>query len=250
MMSKPLRVSVLKFSSCDGCQLALLNLGDALLQLAQRIELVYFAEAGIAKDNEDVDIAIVECSISTAAEITRIHEIRAHSKYVIAVGACATSGGIQALRNNADLQSWLSAIYPQPEQIDLLPSSTRLAEHIRIDQELWGCPINATQLLDTLSSYLLNVKPPQTTEAICLECKRKQNTCLLITQKKPCLGPVTRAGCGALCPTFGRACYGCTGPLPNANFQSLTQQFHTLGLSEREIQDQLRLLHAGLEDHE
>jgi coenzyme F420-reducing hydrogenase gamma subunit len=232
--SKP-RVAVHKFSSCDGCQLALLNLGEDLLTLAERVELVHFAEAGPLNPDTEVDVAFVEGSVSTPEDLERIQHIRAHSRMLIAIGACATSGGIQGLRNNADGAQWIAQIYSHPEAITSLQHSTPIASHVKVDFELWGCPVNSRQMLAVVNALLLGVAPRDNADKVCTECKRHGYPCVMVTRGIPCMGPVTRAGCGALCPGLGRDCYGCYGPAENANTDALAAQFAHLGLMPETI---------------
>jgi coenzyme F420-reducing hydrogenase gamma subunit len=232
--SKP-RVAVLKFSSCDGCQLAFLNLGETLLELAERVELVHFAEAGPLDPEAEVDVAFVEGSVSAPEDLERIRQIRAHSRLLIPIGACATSGGIQALRNAADGAQWVAQIYSHPEAIASLAHSTPISTHVKVDFELWGCPVSGAQVLAVVNALLLGVAPRDNADKVCTECKRRNLTCVLVSRGVPCMGPVTRAGCGALCPSLGRDCYGCYGPAENANTDSLTAQFRSLGLDPESI---------------
>ncbi len=206
------RVAVHKFSSCDGCQLAFLNLGADLLTLAERVELVHFAEAGPLDPDTEVDVSFVEGSVSTPEDLERIRHIRAHSKILIAIGACATSGGIQGLRNGADTDAWTAQIYEHPEAISSLERSTPIADHVRVDFEIWGCPINSRQMLAAVNSLLLGVVPRDNADKVCTECKRLGHPCVMVTRGIACMGPVTRAGCGALCPGLGRDCYGTPTP--------------------------------------
>jgi len=229
------RVAVHKFSSCDGCQLSLLNLGEALLELAERVELVHFAEAGPVDPEADVDIAFVEGSVSTPEDIERIRRIRAHSRVLIPIGACATSGGIQALRNRANGAEWVAQIYDHPEAIASLKHSTSIASHVKVDFELWGCPVNSQQMLAVMNSLLLGVAPHDNADKVCTECKRRNLTCVMVSRGIACMGPVTRAGCGALCPSLGRDCYGCYGPAENANTDALSAQFRRQGRTSQEI---------------
>ena len=233
-MSKP-RVAVHKFSSCDGCQLAFLNLGETLLELAERVELVHFAEAGPLDPEAEVDVAFVEGSVSAPEDLERIRQIRAHSRLLIPIGACATSGGIQALRNAADGAQWVAQIYSHPEAIASLAHSTPISTHVKVDFELWGCPVSGAQVLAVVNALLLGVAPRDNADKVCTECKRRNLTCVLVSRGVPCMGPVTRAGCGALCPSLGRDCYGCYGPAENANTDSLTAQFRNLGLDPESI---------------
>jgi len=224
------RVAVHKFSSCDGCQLAFLNAGEALLELSELVEFVHFAEAGIIDEQAAADIAFVEGSISTPEEVERIQAVRANSRFLISIGACATAGGIQALRNMHNAQAWITAIYSKPEFISALPTATPMTAHVRVDFELWGCPISTDQIMTTLRSLLYGVMPVDHNESVCLSCKRSGAVCVLVTRREPCMGPVTRTGCGALCPRYGRDCYGCYGPNENPNTEALSRRFAGFGL--------------------
>jgi coenzyme F420-reducing hydrogenase gamma subunit len=232
--SRP-RVAVHKFSSCDGCQLAFLNLGEDLLTLASRVDLVHFAEAGPLDADAEVDVAFVEGSVSTPDDLERIQRIRARSRVLVAIGACAVSGGIQGLRNDADSASWVAQLYGHPEAIASLEQATPIAMHVAVDFELWGCPVSGTQVLGVVNALLLGVSPRDNADKVCAECKRQGHPCVLVTRGIPCMGAVTRAGCGALCPGLGRDCYGCFGPAENANADALSMRFARLGLDARAI---------------
>ncbi len=244
MNAKP-TVAVHKFSSCDGCQLAFLDLGEDLLTLSEQVDLVHFAEAGPVNEEAAVDIAFVEGSISTPDDPARIERIRRNSRYLVSIGACATSGGIQALRNMADVGQWVAAIYAQPEYIHSLDTSTAIARHVRVDAELWGCPVNPQQILSTVRALLSGVLPVLPPDSLCQSCKRRQTGCVMVISGQPCLGPVTRTGCGALCPSVGRACYGCYGPLEHPNIDSLSQRFGELGLDREQIARRFHFIHSG-----
>ena len=229
------RVAVHKFSSCDGCQLAFLNAGEGLLQLTTLVEIVHFAEAGYVDEEAEVDIAFVEGSVSTPQELERIQMIRANSAMLITIGACATSGGLQALRNMHDAGEWIEGVYAQPEAIALMATSTPVSEHVKVDFELWGCPVNAAQVFAAVRSLLFGAVPTMEQEKVCLECKRRHNVCVMVARGEPCLGPVTHSGCGAVCPSVGRECYACFGPAEQANTASLAQQFHQQGLAPEAV---------------
>lgn len=222
-------VAVHKFSSCDGCQLAFLNAGVDLLTLYELVEIVHFVEAGDLNPQAKVDIAFVEGSISTAEEQIRIKEVRANSKFLITIGACATAGGLQALRNTHNIQQWTSGVYAQPAYIESLATATPIANHVRVDFELWGCPVSSRQVFTALRSLLSGVMPTQEREKVCLECKRLNNVCVLVAKGLPCMGPVTNTGCGAICPKVDRECYACYGPAENINASALIQQLIHLG---------------------
>nr|WP_274522327.1 sulfhydrogenase subunit delta [Ectothiorhodospira mobilis] len=231
MRVKP-RIAVHKFSSCDGCQLAFLNAGEDLLELARQVEIVHFAEAGPMAPEAPVDIAFVEGSISTQEEALRIRRVRQVSRYLVTLGACATAGGLQALRNfQADgVGEWTRAIYAQPAFIESLDTATAIARHVPVDLELWGCPVNGAQVFTAIRRLLFGALPFVDNEKVCQECKRRGVVCVLVTRGVPCLGPVTRTGCGALCPAFGRDCYGCFGPAENPNTPALARRLEGLGL--------------------
>ncbi|MCX7117343.1 MAG: sulfhydrogenase subunit delta [Legionellales bacterium] len=241
-MTKP-RLAVYKFTSCDGCQLAFLNAGVALFTLSELVDIVHFAEAGMLEPETEVDITFVEGSISTPDEILRIQKIRENTKYLITIGACATSGGIQALRNAAHHQAWMASVYATPQTIQTLATSTAISNHVRVDWELWGCPVNTHQVLDTVRSLLFGASPKINRDSVCLECKRQGLVCVVVTKKEPCMGPVTQTGCGALCPGVGRACYACYGPSENPNTHSLGALFNRHGMSDDTIAH--RFLHIN-----
>lgn len=230
-----LRVAVHKFTSCDGCQLALLNLGPTLLTVADRFELLHFAEAGPVDPDAHVDVALIEGSISTPDEEARIKRIRAAARHLVAIGACATSGGIQALRNLPHEGDWVAAVYAKPEHIETLAQVRAISEVVKVDLELWGCPITSAQILAALRALGSGVLPANEADKVCLECKRSQTVCVMVARQVPCMGPVTRTGCGAICPRFGRDCYGCFGPAETANTGALSQRLEGLGLPPRAV---------------
>ncbi len=225
MSDKKPRIAVHKFTSCDGCQLAFLNAGETLLTLITLVDIVHFAEFGKVDPDAKVDIAFVEGSISTPEQLDQIKAIRKNSRYVITIGACATSGGIQSLRNFANSDAWVSAIYATPSHIKTLKTSTAIANHIVVDWEIWGCPVNTKQVMDVVRSLLSGAAPRMNKNPVCIECKRLNHVCVMVTENKPCMGPLTSGGCGALCPGVGRACYGCYGPSDNPNAKALGQFF-------------------------
>ena len=236
------KVAVHKFASCDGCQLAFLNAGEDLLTLSTLVELVHFAEAGPVNPDARVDIAFIEGSITTPHDIDRIQRIRKNCKYLVTIGACATAGGLQALRNYANAEQWVAEIYAQPEYIQSLDTSTPIRDHVDVDFELWGCPISTQQLLVVLRDMLSNIKPHIRQEKVCMECKRNQNICVMVAQGSPCMGPATQAGCGAICPGVGRDCYACFGPAENANTTALANRFEGFGFLPQDIIQRFRFI--------
>ena len=231
------RLAVWKFSSCDGCQLTLLDCEDELLALAERVEIALFLEATRRTLPGPYDISLVEGSISTAEELERIQRIRQDSRLLITIGACATSGGIQALRNTRDHATLKAAVYPTPAFIDALDTSTPIADHVPVDFELRGCPIDKHQLIETLLALLAGRRPVIPDYSQCAECKLAGTACVMVTKGVPCLGPVTRGGCGNLCPRVGRGCYGCFGPKEGANTGALAAELAALGVDRRTLRD-------------
>jgi coenzyme F420-reducing hydrogenase gamma subunit len=214
-------LAVWKFASCDGCQLSLLDLEDELLGLTAQLDISYFLEASRATVAGPYDVSLVEGSITTLHDAERIQEIRRQSRALVTIGACATAGGIQALRNFGDVEAFARIVYASPDYISTLATSTPISAHVGVDFELHGCPINKDQLLEVISAHLNRRRPRVRPHSVCVECKRRLNVCVMVAHGTPCLGPVTHAGCGALCPSYNRGCYGCYGPKETPNTQSL-----------------------------
>ncbi|ATB35194.1 oxidoreductase [Cystobacter fuscus] len=237
-------LAVWKFASCDGCQLTVLDLEDELLALADAVRIAYFAEATSTALKGPYDLSLVDGSITTPADAVRIREVRRASRYLVSIGACATAGGIQALRNFRDVREFLSTVYAKPEYIETLATSTAIADHVPVDFELRGCPIDKWQLLEVLNAFLNGRRPNIPAHSVCVECKLRGNVCVMVTGT-PCLGPVTHAGCGALCPTYHRGCYGCFGPMEAPNTPSLARAFQAAGRSETELVRSFRNFNAN-----
>lgn len=241
--TKP-KLAVWKFASCDGCQLSLLDCEDALLAVADAIEIAYFPEATRTVMKGPYDLSLVEGSITTQHDAARIHQVRRASKLLITIGACATAGGIQALRNFKDVKSLTSLVYATPRYIETLSKSTPIADHVFVDFELRGCPINKEQLLEVISAYLNGRKPNVPKYSVCVECKRQGTPCVMVSSGTPCLGPVTQAGCGAICPAYQRGCYGCFGPTETPNTRSLSDSCKALGKSPQDMLRAFRTYNA------
>lgn len=232
------KLAVWKFASCDGCQLSLLDCEDELLAVADAIEIANFPEASRAVMPPPYDLSLVEGSITTPHDAQRIQEVRRQSKFLVTIGACATSGGIQALRNFKDVKEFINIVYANPEYIDTLATSTAIADHVKVDFELRGCPINKHQLLEVINAFLHNRKPNIATYSVCVECKQRGTPCIMVSHGTPCLGPVTQAGCGAICPAYNRGCYGCFGSMETPNTESLANWLLNKGMI---TQDMMRL---------
>jgi coenzyme F420-reducing hydrogenase gamma subunit len=230
-----MKLAVWKFSSCDGCQLSLLDCEDELLTLAEQVEIAYFLEASSAVVNGPYDVSIVEGSITTPHDAERILEVRRQSGALITIGACATAGGIQALRNFADVEEFTRVVYATPDFITTLRTSTPISAHVPVDFELNGCPINKRQLLEVIGAHLNRRRPRVRAHSVCIECKRRGTVCVMVAHGTACLGPVTHAGCGALCPAYSRGCYGCFGPMESPNADALSAQLAQNGASDRDL---------------
>ena len=238
-MSRP-KLGVFKFASCDGCQLSLLDCEDELLAVARVIQIANFPEASREIIEGPYQLTLVEGSISTPHDLEAIREIREQSEFLVTIGACATAGGIQALRNWADVEEFTRYVYAHPEYISTLQRSTPVADHVDVDFELRGCPISKAQLLETVNAFLHGRRPNIPSYSVCVECKRRGTTCLMVAKGIPCQGPVTQAGCDALCPAYDRGCFGCFGPMESPNVRSLADWWISMGVDERTLVNALR----------
>jgi coenzyme F420-reducing hydrogenase gamma subunit len=234
------RLAVFKFASCDGCQLSLLDCEDELLAIAGAVDIVHFLEASSRIEPGPYDVSLVEGSITTAEDRRRIQEVRRQSRFLMTIGACATAGGIQALKNWADHEEFLRCVYARPEYISTLETSTAISDHVSVDFELRGCPINRHQLVEVLAALIAGRRPRTPRHSVCLDCKRRGTVCVEVAQGIPCLGPITQSGCGAICPAYDRGCYGCFGPAAQPNCDSLTSQYLKAGSTRETL---LPLLH-------
>lgn len=241
------KLAVWKFASCDGCQLSLLDCEEELLQVANALDIAYFLEASRAVVKGPYDISLVEGSITTPHDAERIHQVRRASRWLVTIGACATAGGIQALRNFKDVREYTAFVYPSPQYIQTLSKSTPIRDHVFVDYELRGCPINKYQLLELISALLQGRRPNIFPTSVCVECKRRGVVCVLVAKGVPCMGPVTHAGCGALCPAYGRGCYGCFGPKETPNTSALSRRLKQLGVKEDDLVRAYRSFNAYAE---
>lgn len=238
------RLAVWKFASCDGCQLSLLDCEDEFLDIASALDIAYFPEATRGAVKGEYDLSLVEGSITTPGDAERIVEVRRRSRSLVTIGACATAGGIQALRNFSDVREYASVVYARPDFIETLATSTPIADHVKVDFELRGCPISKRQLIEVVSSYLAGRRPITPAHSVCVECKLAGNVCVTVAHGTPCLGPVTQAGCGAICPAYNRGCYGCYGPMETPNAVSLSDRLWQLGMDDRAIKQLYRSFNA------
>ena len=237
-------LAVWKFASCDGCQLSLLDCEDELLAVAGRVRVAQFLEASREVLPGPYDVSLVEGSITTPHDAERIRRVREVSRTLVTIGACATAGGIQALRNYADVSEFASLVYAHPEYIATLGTSTPIAAHVDVDYELHGCPVDRRQLLEVLGALLAGRKPNIPAHSVCFECKQRHNVCVVVAHGTPCLGPVTRAGCGALCPAVSRGCYGCFGPAETPNVEAEAALLRATGMSEEDARRAYRTFNS------
>jgi len=247
MSARKPTLAVWKFASCDGCQLTLLDLEDELLAITGEVDISDFREATSAVVAGPYDVSLVEGSITTPHDAERIQEIRRQSGALITIGACATSGGIQALRNFADVSEFTRIVYASPEYISTLETSTPISDHVQVDFELRGCPIDKHQLVELVTATLVGRKPRIPTTSVCVECKLRGVNCVMVAHGTPCLGPVTQAGCGALCPAYNRGCFGCFGPMESANTASLVPLLKRLGRSDGDVERLFSTFNANSE---
>lgn len=238
-------LAVWKFASCDGCQLSLLDCEDELLAVAGAVRIAHFLEASSTVEDGPYDVSLVEGSVTTPGDVARIHRIRERSGVLVTIGACATAGGIQALRNGADVDEFRRVVYARPEYVATLAESTPIAAHVPVDYELRGCPISRGQLLELLGALLAGRRPRLPTHSVCLECKLRGTACVLVAGGTPCLGPVTQAGCGAICPAYGRGCYGCFGPMAGADTAALAPVLRAAGLDGADMARLYRTFNAA-----
>jgi sulfhydrogenase subunit delta len=239
------RLGVFKFASCDGCQLTLLDMEDHLLTIADAVVIANFLEASREVLPGPYQLSLVEGSITTEHDAERIREIRDESEFLVTIGACATAGGIQALRNFADVEEYMSIVYASPEYISTLATSTAIADHVPVDFELRGCPIDKGQLLEVIDAFLHRRRPNVARHSVCVECKLRGTACIMVAKGIPCMGPITQAGCGAICPAYDRGCYGCFGPMETPNIDSLASWWSDLGVDTAGMVDALRTFNAN-----
>ena len=233
--AKP-KLAVWKFASCDGCQLSLLDCEDELLALTNEVEIAYFLEATSGTVDGPYDLSLVEGSITTAHDAERIQQVRAASKALVTIGACATAGGIQALRNYGDVAEFAA------DRLRVAASTSRRSPRRRRSRRTFPSISSCTAVRSTRGSWSRSSRrsctvgePGIPSTSVCTECKRRGTVCVMVAHGTPCLGPVTHAGCGALCPSYNRGCYGCFGPKETPNTVSLTRQLTVLGMDGRGV---------------
>ncbi len=249
-MTKP-RLGIFSLTGCAGDQLQILNMEDELLDLVSRFLIVDFQEGSSYKEPGLVDIAFVEGTVSTEHDLDKLKQIRERSKILIAFGNCAIEGCVQAMRNkDSTLEDKLKDVYGVELGFFDAIESKPISEYIQVDVEIPGCPVEKTETLRAITSLLHGDLPQRFTYPVCVECKLKEYPCVIIEDKKPCLGPVIRAGCDARCPSLGLDCIGCRGPVESAgNFAAEYKMLLDLGHSEQEILDRLKWFSGDLDQN-
>ncbi|HYF92493.1 MAG TPA: hypothetical protein VD969_09595 [Symbiobacteriaceae bacterium] len=234
------KIAVYKFSSCAGCQLQILNIEEHLLDIACAVDIAYFVMARAQKGAGPFDIGFVEGAITSPEEIAKIKQVRKDCRVLVALGTCAAFGGIPTLKNWSPQREMEERVYQDVSVIQSVRACP-IDQYVKVDAILRGCPIDRDEFLDLVKSALLGMKPYLRAHSICNECKLAENVCLFQTERALCMGPVTAAGCGAFCPSVGRACQGCRGPAVDANVASLAQTMVEGGAGPEEIRRKFRL---------
>jgi coenzyme F420-reducing hydrogenase gamma subunit len=244
-----LRLAYVRLTSCSGCQLTLLNSEENLAALADLAELVAFAMASSLRDDgRALDVALVEGSVSRPGELSQLLELRRRARVLAAVGACALTGGVNAL-TGPDRAAWCELVYGDTARDKSTFPPQPLDRFVKVDLELAGCPHEADEILSALAALARGGLPALPDYPVCMECRLRENLCLLVEARQPCLGPVTRAGCRARCPSFGVVCEGCRGLVAEANRSEEFRLLLDLGLSEREVRARMaRFTGDGHED--
>jgi len=239
-MSKP-RVAIFDFACCEGCQLQIVNLEEEILDLIGGVEVVEWREA-MSEQSEEYDIAIIEGSITRPEDAERIKDIRSRAKVLIALGACATIGGINKLKNNFDLDEVKQCVYGNDAASPHLETSMTQAidEVVTVDFKVHGCPINPAEFTYIVRSLLMGKTPFVPDYPVCVECKMNENICRW-EYNEICIGPITRAGCGAKCPTANFRCFGCRGYIDNPNMDAAKDVMDKYGLTVEQLKSKLVL---------
>ncbi len=240
-MSKP-RIAFFDFASCEGCQLEALNFVDEFLALLEHVDIVNFREA-MTEVDWNIDVAFVEGSVTREQDISRLKNIREHAGKVIALGACACTGGVNAIKNTRPLDDVRSDVYGDKK--DWFPTfATRpIDQVVKVDGYIYGCPIDRNDFLKNVQLILMGKMTLRHNDPVCVECKLKENECLL-SLGIPCMGPITRGGCGAIDPTYGHPCTGCRGLVDDPNVNGATDVLAKHGLTVDDIKSYMSLYNA------
>ena len=237
-MKKP-SVAVFKFSSDAGCQLEILNLENNLLDILELVDFTYFPMASRYYGPGPYDIGFVEGAVTSPEEIARIKHVRAQCKILVALGSCACFGGLPSIKNSLSQREVEEKVYPDTSVIHSI-KAMGIDQYVKVDAYLKGCPIDKNELVELIKGILLDIKPYLRPHSVCIECKLRENPCMFLGDGRVCMGPVTSAGCGAVCPSKNRPCEGCRGPANDPNASSLARTLLEYGLSPREVELKFR----------
>ncbi len=242
-MSKP-RVAIFDFACCEGCQLQIVNLEEEILNLIDLVDVVEWREA-MSEQSHEYDIAIIEGSITRPEDAKRLEVIRSRAKILIALGACATMGGLNKMKNNFDLNEVRECVYGKDGQMPHLNTEMTKAcdEVVEVDYKIHGCPINGAEFAQVLRSLLVGKAPFIPDYPVCVECKAKENICRY-EYGEICLGPIIRAGCGAPCPSAGWRCFGCRGMVDNPNVEAAQEVMDKYGLTVEDLKQKMVLFNT------
>ena len=241
------RVAFFDFASCEGCQLTVINLEDEILDILDKVDIVNFREA-ISDQSEEYDVAIIEGSITREHDKERLEKIREKAKVVVAIGACATTGGLNALKNLKPLSFIKNAVYGESASYyNSFDKAYPISAFVKVYYFVWGCPIDKNEFLEVFRSILLGKKPEIPNYPICVECRLKENICVF-EKGMTCVGPITRAGCGAICPSYGSGCEGCRGYLDNPEINAEKDILKKYGKTVDQITSDINLFNAYRED--
>jgi coenzyme F420-reducing hydrogenase gamma subunit len=242
-MSKP-RVAIFDFACCEGCQLQIVNLEEEILNLIDVVDVVEWREA-MSEQSHEYDIAIIEGSITREEDAKRLEVIRSRAKILIALGACATIGGVNKMKNNFDLNEVRQCVYGKDGQMPHLNTCNTRAvdEVVPVDVKIHGCPINGAEFAQIIRSLLVGKAPFVPDYPVCVECKARETICRY-EYNEICLGLIIRAGCNAPCPAAGFRCFGCRGLVDNPNVDAAKEVMDTYGLTVEDLKQKMVLFNT------
>ena len=236
------KVAFFDFTSCEGCQLQKLNCEDEILDILGAVEVVNFREATSVR-RDDYDIAFIEGSISTPTCVERIKKIRENAKVLVTLGACASTGGLNMLKNFQPLDKVREYVYgDKAGYFDTLPVRP-VDQVVKVDYKVYGCPMDKADYLSVVKALLSGREPKLAKYPVCVECKMRENACRY-DFNETCLGPVTRAGCGARCPSNNFICFGCRGLVDNPKTDASNDVLKDRGLSAQDVLRKYRLFYG------
>jgi sulfhydrogenase subunit delta len=233
------KVAFFDFAGCEGDQLQVVNLEEQLLDLLGQVEVVSFREA-MTEHSDEYDIAFVEGSITRPSDEARLKQIRENAKLLVAIGACATIGGINALKNSQDLEEVKRYVYGKDAKHFDTYATRPVDAVVKVDAYVHGCPIDRREFLEVVKALLMGRKPELPNYPVCVECKKAENVCVF-EKGQFCMGPVTRAGCGAACVTQGSICWGCRGFVDDPNTDAAKEVLEKYGLNLKDVMNKFRL---------